>query len=74
MRLTMTKSDLLREGIGELGEERFPDTLNIHHLELPLEYQYEPGSQQDGVTLERAGRGIEPGRPGTAGLAGARHA
>ena len=50
--LTMTKSDLLREGIGELGEEQFPDTLNVRHLELPLDYQYEPGSQQDGVTLD----------------------
>jgi len=50
--LAMTKSDLLREGIGELGEEHFPDTLNIRHLELPLDYQYEPGSQQDGVTLD----------------------
>jgi ATP-dependent helicase HrpA len=49
--LTMTRDDLLREGIGELGEEHFPDTLNIRHLELPLDYQYEPGSQQDGVTL-----------------------
>ena len=49
--LTMTKSDLLREEIGELCEERFPDRLNIHHLELPLEYRYEPGSQHDGVTL-----------------------
>jgi ATP-dependent helicase HrpA len=50
--LNMTKSDLLREGVGELGEERFPDKLCVQHLELPLDYQYEPGSQQDGVTLD----------------------
>ena len=49
--LTMTEADLLREGIGDLCEEQFPDTLNVRHLELPLDYQYEPGSQQDGVTL-----------------------
>jgi ATP-dependent helicase HrpA len=49
--LNMSKSDLLREGIGEVAEEHFPDALNIHHLELPLDYQYEPGSPQDGVTL-----------------------
>ena len=50
--LTMAKSDLLREGIGEPCEEHFPDTINIQHSELPLNYQYEPGSEQDGVTLE----------------------
>ena len=50
--LTMAKSDLLREGIGEPCEEHFPDTISIQHLELPLNYQYEPGSEQDGVTLE----------------------
>jgi ATP-dependent helicase HrpA len=49
--LTMARSDLLREGVGELGEQKFPDTLNVEHLELPLDYEYEPGSQQDGVTL-----------------------
>ena len=50
-RLAMAKSDLLCEGVGELCEQDFPDTLNVEHLELPLDYQYEPGSQQDGVTL-----------------------
>jgi ATP-dependent helicase HrpA len=50
--LQMTKADVLRAGIGELGEERFPDTLSVADLELPLSYQYEPGSPRDGVTLE----------------------
>ena len=50
--LTMTRSDLLRHGLGELGEERFPDRLSIRHLDLPLDYRYEPGSEQDGVTLD----------------------
>jgi ATP-dependent helicase HrpA len=50
--LNMAKCDLLREGIGELGEDRFPDSLSVRHLELPLAYRYEPGSQQDGVTLD----------------------
>lgn len=49
--LTMTESDLLREEVDEQCEEHFPNTLHIQHLELPLDYQYEPGSQQDGVTL-----------------------
>ncbi len=49
--LTMTESDLLREEVDEQCEEDFPNTLSIQNLELPLDYQYEPGSQQDGVTL-----------------------
>ncbi|MGA2061549.1 MAG: ATP-dependent RNA helicase HrpA, partial [Thermoguttaceae bacterium] len=49
--LTMTKSDLMQEGIGELREDQFPDAINVQHLKLPLDYKYEPGSQQDGVTL-----------------------
>ncbi len=49
--LTMTEKDLLREEVEERREEDFPNTLNIHNLELPLDYAYEPGSQQDGVTL-----------------------
>ena len=49
--LKMTRSDLMCAGLGELGEEQFPETINVRHLELPLEYEYEPGSRQDGVTL-----------------------
>ena len=49
--LTMTESDLLREEVDEQCVEDFPNTLSIQNLELPLDYQYEPGSQQDGVTL-----------------------
>ncbi|MCE5269328.1 MAG: ATP-dependent RNA helicase HrpA, partial [Planctomycetaceae bacterium] len=49
--LTMNRSDLLCEGTGPLGEEHFPDAMSVRHLELPLDYQYEPGSTQDGVTL-----------------------
>ncbi len=50
--LSMTRADLLRHGLGELGEEQFPDVLSIRRLELPLDYRYEPGSEQDGVTLD----------------------
>ena len=50
--LTMNKPDLLREGVGELHEEHFPDAIHVEHLKLPLDYHYEPGSPQDGVTLD----------------------
>jgi ATP-dependent helicase HrpA len=50
--LNMSKADLLREGLGDLHEEQFPETLSVEHLKLPLDYQYDPGSQHDGVTLD----------------------
>jgi ATP-dependent helicase HrpA len=50
--LDMSKADLLREGLGDLHEEQFPETLSVEHLKLPLDYQYDPGSQHDGVTLD----------------------
>jgi ATP-dependent helicase HrpA len=50
--LAMTKADLLREGLGDLREEQFPETISVEHLKLPLDYQYDPGSQNDGVTLD----------------------
>jgi ATP-dependent helicase HrpA len=49
--LSMSSSDLVREAVGSLAEEDFPDTLVIQRLELPLDYRYEPGSPDDGVTL-----------------------
>ena len=49
--LSMTKADLLTEG-ADTAEGDFPDSLAAGHLELPLDYEFEPGSQQDGVTLQ----------------------
>ena len=49
-RLTMTKADLLREGT-DVPEEAFPDQLAAGPWELPLDYTFEPGEPQDGVTV-----------------------
>ncbi len=49
--LTMTKEDLLREEVAEEKEKEYPDAILVQHLNLPLEYQYEPGTLNDGVTL-----------------------
>ena len=49
--LEMTKADLLREGTPELGPEAFPDRLAIAGVEMPLAYHFEPGSDDDGVTI-----------------------
>ncbi len=49
--LFMTEADLVREAVDESVAAAFPDTLPVEHNELPLDYRFEPGSQQDGVTL-----------------------
>jgi ATP-dependent helicase HrpA len=48
--LTMSQADLLREGT-VAAEEAFPDRVDAGPWELPLEYQFEPGEEHDGVTV-----------------------
>ena len=49
-RITMTKSDLLREA-ANVAEDAFPDWLAMGTWELPLDYTFEPGEEHDGVTV-----------------------
>ncbi len=49
-RITMSKADLLREGV-DVAEEAFPDQLATGQWELPLDYKFEPGEAHDGVTV-----------------------
>ena len=49
-KITMTKADLLRQG-AEVAEAAFPDKLAAGPWELPLDYKFEPGEEQDGVTV-----------------------
>jgi len=49
--LYMSRADLLREDARELSDEGFPDVLEIDGAAFPLEYRFEPGSDEDGVTL-----------------------
>ena len=49
--LFMSEADLLRDQAEQLAPELFPDTITIREAELPLDYHFEPGSEQDGVTL-----------------------
>jgi ATP-dependent helicase HrpA len=48
--VTMTQADLLRAGT-EVAEDAFPDRLAAGSWELPLEYHFQPGEEQDGVTV-----------------------
>ena len=49
-RITMTKADLLFAE-GDIAEDAFPDQLTSGQWELPLDYKFEPGEQDDGVTI-----------------------
>ncbi len=49
--LFMARADLLNDDAPVVAENAFPDTLPVERAELPLEYQFEPGSEQDGLTV-----------------------
>ena len=49
--LHLTEQDLLRPGARKVEKEQFPDSLEINGMRLPLEYHFEPGAKNDGVTL-----------------------
>ncbi|MES9812790.1 MAG: ATP-dependent RNA helicase HrpA [Candidatus Thiodiazotropha sp.] len=49
--LYMDESDLMMDGSQRISSEQFPDHLDINGMRLPLEYQFDPGSAQDGLTL-----------------------
>jgi ATP-dependent helicase HrpA len=49
--LRLTREILLRQETAELGADRFPDSLETGGVRLPLSYRFEPGAEDDGVTL-----------------------
>jgi ATP-dependent helicase HrpA len=49
--LTFTEELLLRESAGSLADEDHPTTWTQGENVLPVTYQFEPGSEQDGVTV-----------------------
>ncbi len=50
--LFMQQSDMLLDTIDDELEQLYPDTLKANRLSLPLEYRFEPGSQDDGVNVD----------------------
>lgn len=48
--LFLTTADLLRQTV-EIAAEQLPDVWHSDGLQLPLGYRFEPGHQEDGVTL-----------------------
>jgi ATP-dependent helicase HrpA len=49
--LQMSLSDLCRRAAPEAAGENFPQTLNVAGNHLPLTYLFEPGADNDGITL-----------------------
>jgi ATP-dependent helicase HrpA len=49
--LCMSQGDVIRDPVDEATTREFPDSLRLGQDELALEYRYEPGSDEDGVTL-----------------------
>lgn len=47
----MLPSDLIDITTDEISADQFPDQLSIGNSELPLQYRYEPGAEDDGVSL-----------------------
>jgi len=49
--LRLEKSDVLRTAAPTIGADAFPDRWRHQRIELPLSYRFEPGAEDDGVTL-----------------------
>ena len=50
--LRMTAGDVASRDPGELTAERYPNELEFAGQQLPLRYRFEPGAENDGLTLE----------------------
>ena len=49
--LYLSLQDVMRHQATGITAEAFPDTLRVGASELPLDYQFDPGNNTDGVTL-----------------------
>ena len=50
-RLFLTREQLMRHDAAGVTSERFPPQMDIHGQRYPLAYHFEPGAEDDGVTL-----------------------
>src|SRR5690606_17222878 len=49
--LQLSLADLLLDDAHELSPERFPDQLAVRGVQLPLSYRFDPGEDDDGITV-----------------------
>ena len=50
--LFLNRSDLMRHGAEDITREQFPGSILIRGLDLPISYRFEPGSDEDGLTVK----------------------
>lgn len=50
--LELTDTDILQRPVDAATEDQFPDYLEWEGVRYPLSYEFEPGSERDGVTLK----------------------
>lgn len=55
--LHMAPSDIVRDLVAD-DSAQFPDALDLGSGSFPLEYRFEPGAQQDGITLRVSPEGL----------------
>ncbi len=49
--LLMTRDDLVGDDVDAVDPAQFPERLAIERVQVPLAYRFEPGAEQDGITL-----------------------
>jgi ATP-dependent RNA helicase HrpA len=49
--LHMKSADIMLHQAETVTEEYYPDKLAVNHLQLPLSYQFEPGKENDGISV-----------------------
>ena len=49
--LYLSKEDLIREQEGGINDKDFPDHLSLGDMSIELSYRFEPGHEDDGVTV-----------------------
>ena len=65
--LFMSRADLVREELLQAADGDYPDAIHVDQMKFPVEYRFEPGAEQDGVTLNvplAALNQIDPNRLG----------
>lgn len=48
--MLMTPADLMREPV-DTAEDDYPEQITVQEMDLPLKYQFNPGAEDDGITL-----------------------
>ncbi|WP_339858126.1 ATP-dependent RNA helicase HrpA [Pseudohongiella acticola] len=50
--LRMQREDVVARDVDQGSEVAFPDSTAVHHNELSINYRFEPGSAEDGISID----------------------